>query len=60
MGIKRAKSKEMKEVSISPSISTLEIEKMYLPPVKKAEMIEGDPSQIAEKLIEILKERGLI
>jgi len=60
MGIKRAKSKEMKEVSVAPSISTLEIEKMYLPPVKKAEMIEGDPSQIAQKLIEILKERGLI
>ena len=60
MGIKRAKSKEMKEVSVAPSISTLEIEKMYLPPVKKAEMIEGDPSQIARKLIEILKERGLI
>jgi len=60
MGIKRAKSKEMKEVNVTPSISTLEIEKMYLPPVKKAEMIEGDPSQIAEKIIEILKERGLI
>ncbi|AAB90947.1 MULTISPECIES: electron transfer flavoprotein subunit beta/FixA family protein [Archaeoglobus] len=60
MGIKRAKSKEMKEVSVTPSISTLEIEKMYLPPVKKAEMIEGDPSQIAEKIIQILKERGLI
>ena len=60
MGIKKAKSKEMKEVSVSPSVSTLEIEKMYLPPVKKAEMIEGDASQIAEKLIEIFKERGLI
>ena len=60
MGIKRAKSKEMKEVSVSPSVSTLEIEKMYLPPVKKAEMIEGDPSQIAEKIIKILKERGLV
>ncbi len=60
MGIKRAKSKEMKEVSISPTTSTLEVEKMYLPPVKKAEMIEGDPSQIAEKIIEILKDRGLI
>lgn len=60
MGIKRAKSKEMKEVNVSPTISTLEIEKMYLPPVKKAEMIEGDASQIAEKLVEIFKERGLI
>ncbi|WP_202318479.1 electron transfer flavoprotein subunit beta/FixA family protein [Archaeoglobus neptunius] len=60
MGIKRAKSKEMKEVNVSPTISTLEIEKMYLPPVKKAEMIEGDASEIAEKLIAIFKERGLI
>ena len=60
MGIKRAKTKEIKEVSISPSISTLQVEKMYLPPVKKAEIITGDASQIAEKIIEILKDRGLI
>ncbi len=60
MGIKRAKTKEMKEVSVSPTLSTLEVEKMYLPPVKKAEMLEGDASQIAEKIIEILKDRGLI
>ncbi len=60
MGIKRAKTKEMKEVSISPTTSTVEVEKMYLPPVKKAEMITGDPSQVAEKIIEILKDRGLI
>jgi len=33
---------------------------MYLPPVKKAEMIEGDPSQIASKIVEILRDRGLI
>uniref|UniRef100_A0A7C2N7G4 Electron transfer flavoprotein subunit beta/FixA family protein n=1 Tax=Archaeoglobus fulgidus TaxID=2234 RepID=A0A7C2N7G4_ARCFL len=60
MGIKRAKSKEIKEVSIAPSISTVEVERMYLPPVKKAEMIEGDPSQIASKIVEILRDRGLI
>lgn len=60
MGIKRAKTKEMKEVDVKPTISTLEVEKMYLPPVKKAELIEGDPSEIAEKLIEILKDRGLV
>ncbi len=60
MGIKRAKTKEIKEVSISPSISTLEVEKMYLPSVKKAEMLDGDASQIAEKIIEILKDRGLV
>jgi dTDP-4-dehydrorhamnose reductase len=33
---------------------------MYLPPVKKAELITGDSGQIATKLIAILKERGLI
>jgi len=60
MGIKRAKSKEIKEVSVAPSISTVEVERMYLPPVKKAEMIEGDPSQIASKIVEILRDRGLI
>ena len=60
MGIKRAKTKELKEVSLQPTTSTLEIEKMYLPPVKKAEMIEGSPDEVAKKLIEILKERGLV
>jgi len=60
MGIKRAKTKEIKEVSVAPSISTVEVERMYLPPVKKAEMIEGDPSQIASKIVEILRDRGLI
>ncbi|MBO8181938.1 MAG: electron transfer flavoprotein subunit beta/FixA family protein [Archaeoglobus sp.] len=60
MGIKRAKTKELKEVTLQPTTSTLEIEKMYLPPVKKAEMIEGSPDEVAKKLIEILKERGLV
>ncbi|OYT34729.1 electron transfer flavoprotein subunit beta [Archaeoglobales archaeon] len=60
MGIKRAKTKEMREVTLTPSMSTLEIEKMYFPPVKKAEMLEGDPTKIAEKIIEILKDRGLV
>jgi electron transfer flavoprotein beta subunit len=60
MGIKRAKTKEMKELPLQPSSSTLEIERMYLPPVKKAELIEGSPDEVAKKLVEILKERGLI
>ncbi|MDK2876527.1 MAG: electron transfer flavoprotein beta subunit [Archaeoglobaceae archaeon] len=60
MGIKKAKSKELKEVKIAPKTSTVEVMKMYLPPVKKAELITGDPSQIAAKIIAILKERGLI
>ena len=60
MGIKRARTKEMKEVKVSPSISTVELEKIYTPPVKKAEIITGDPSQIADKIVELLKDRGLV
>jgi electron transfer flavoprotein beta subunit len=60
MGIKKAKTKEMKELKISPKSKKVEVVKMYLPPVKKAELITGDPGQIATKLIAILKERGLI
>jgi len=60
MGIKRARSKELKEVSVSQVEGVYEIEKMYYPPVKKAEIITGSPDEIAEKLIQILKERGLL
>ena len=60
MGIKRARTKEMKEVKVTPTVSTVELEKIYVPPVKKAEIITGDPSQVADKIIEILKDRGLI
>lgn len=60
MGIKKAKTKEMKEVNVAPKSKKVEVLKMYLPPVKKAEMITGDPDQIASKVIAILKERGLI
>lgn len=60
MGIKKAKTKEMKEVSVAPKSKKVEILKMYLPPVKKAEMITGDPDQVASKVVAILKERGLV
>jgi len=39
----------------------LPISKMYLPIVaKRAEMLKGDENEIAEKLVEILKEAGII
>ncbi|AIY90726.1 electron transfer flavoprotein subunit beta/FixA family protein [Geoglobus acetivorans] len=60
MGIKRAKSKELKEVSVSVEGGYTEIDRIYTPPVKKAELIEGSPEEVAEKLIQILKDRGLI
>ncbi|MDW7990186.1 MAG: electron transfer flavoprotein subunit beta/FixA family protein [Archaeoglobaceae archaeon] len=60
MGIKKAKTKEMREVNLMPKSKNVEVVKMYLPPVKKAELISGDPGQIASKLVSILKDRGLI
>ena len=60
MGIKRAKSKELREVSVEAGEGYIEVDKVYTPPVKKAEMIEGAPEEVAEKLIQILKDRGLI
>lgn len=60
MGIKRAKTKEMREVKVEPSPSAVSVLKIYQPPIKMAEMITGDPSQIAAKIVEIIKSRGLI
>ncbi len=60
MGIKRAKSKEIKEVDVKVDKEMIELERMYLPPVKKAELITGSADEIAEKLIEIFKEKGVI
>ncbi len=60
MGIKRAKTKELKEVVVSDLKSSIEVDRIYPPPIKKAEIIEGNAEEIAERLIEIFKERGLI
>ncbi len=60
MGIKRAKTKELKEISVDAGEGRIEVERVYVPPVEKAELIEGSPEEIAEKLIGILKDRGLI
>ena len=60
MGIKRAKTKELKEVTVDAGEGIIQVDKVYVPPVEKAELIEGSPDKIAEKLVEILKDRGLI
>jgi hypothetical protein len=37
------------------------MEKMYVPPVEKqAEFLKGSPEEIATKIAEILKARGLV
>jgi len=58
--ILRAKAKEINESPIIPKSSTVEIEKIYLPAVKKAKRIEGSAEEVSSKLIALLKERGLL
>jgi len=40
--------------------STLEIEKLYFPVVKKAKRIEGSAEEVSSRLIELLKDRGIL
>jgi len=60
MGIKRAKKKELNVVSGKGGEEYARLVRLYRPPVSLAEMIEGSPSDVAEKLVEIFKERGLL
>jgi electron transfer flavoprotein beta subunit len=58
MGIKKAKSKEMKTVAASPATSApaVELERVFLPEKqKKTEMFTGSPAEIAAKIVEKLK-----
>jgi electron transfer flavoprotein beta subunit len=71
MGIRKAMQKEIKlmtladtglaENDVGTAGSWTKIEKMYVPPVEKqAEFLKGNPDEIAAKITEILKSRGLI
>jgi electron transfer flavoprotein beta subunit len=71
MGIRKAMQKEIKlmtltdtglaESDVGPVGSWVKIEKMYVPPVEKqAEFIKGSPDEIAARITEILKAKGLI
>ncbi|MFQ6074151.1 MAG: electron transfer flavoprotein subunit beta/FixA family protein [Candidatus Bathyarchaeia archaeon] len=71
MGTRRAMQKEIKvlglaEVGLSESEvgeagSWVKTEKMYVPPVEKqAEFLKGSPEEIAAKIADILKARGLV
>jgi electron transfer flavoprotein beta subunit len=71
MGIRKAMQKEIKvmtladtgltENDVGTAGSWTRIEKLYVPPVEKqAEFLKGTPDEIAAKVTEILKSRGLI
>ena len=67
MGIRRASKKEIKVLGIEDLglskdqlVSDTEIEELSLPPeLEGAEIIEGSVDEIAERIIEILKEKGV-
>jgi len=49
------------EVDDLPKAPQAEIRRMYIPEATgRAEMLDGDEGEIAEKIVEILKERGLV
>ena len=71
LGIRKAMKKEIKilgladldlsENDVGEAGSWTKIEKMFVPPVEKqAEFIKGTPEEIATKIGEIIKSRGLI
>ena len=58
MGIKKAKTKELKTVaaSVSSTAPAITLERVYLPEKqKKTEMITGAPAEVASKIVEKLK-----
>jgi electron transfer flavoprotein beta subunit len=71
MGIRKAMQKEIRvmgltdtgltENDVGPAGSWVKPGKMYVPPVEKqAEFIKGSPDEIATKITEILRSKGLI
>jgi len=71
MGIRKAMRKEIKvlgladiglsENDVGEAGSWIKIEKMFVPPVEKqAEFLRGSPEEVAAKIAEILRARGLI
>jgi electron transfer flavoprotein beta subunit len=58
MGIKKAKTKELKTVAAQASSATpaITLERVYLPEKqKKTEMLTGSPTEVANKIVEKLK-----
>jgi len=58
MGIKKAKTKELKTVAASPAAAAqaVVLERVYLPEKqKKTEMLTGSPDEVANKIVEKLR-----
>jgi electron transfer flavoprotein beta subunit len=71
MGIRKAMQKEIKVISLADlglsenevgeAGSWLRLEKMFVPPAEKqAEILKGSPEEVAAKIADVLKARGLV
>ena len=62
LGIKHASKKEIRVVDVTElEGKKVNLEKIYFPPPgKMAELIEGSPSEVAEKVADIIKTKGLL
>jgi electron transfer flavoprotein beta subunit len=71
MGIRKAMQKEIKvmtladtgltEADVGEAGSWLKVDKLYVPPVEKqAEFLKGSPDEVATRITELLKAKGLI
>jgi len=71
MGIRKAREKELKvlglrdlglrEEEVGESGSWITVEKMFIPPVEKeAEILTGELDEVAAKVVETLRARGLV
>jgi electron transfer flavoprotein beta subunit len=66
IAIRRAAKKEIttlgaSELDIDDLTLNAEIDRLFVPPVtKRAEILSGDPGEVSEKLVGIIKEKGLL
>jgi electron transfer flavoprotein beta subunit len=66
IAIRRAAAKEIEtigsdKIADSRLMRNVVLEELFVPPVtKRAEIFEGDPEEVSEKLASVIKEKGLI
>lgn len=60
IGVKAAKSKELREHAVKLGDAAVLVERVYVPPARRAEILEGSPSEVAGKLVELISSKGVV
>ncbi|MBS7248418.1 MAG: electron transfer flavoprotein subunit beta/FixA family protein [Candidatus Jordarchaeales archaeon] len=60
MGIKAARSKELREHVVKLRGPSVFVERIYVPPTRRAEILKGSMPEVAEKLVELIGSKGVI